>query len=212
MFPPDKANISICFSDVGSRSGYVVLAVDGLADLHFGASVDAYQQVPLRVFNDDGESRDNVTDWALDQFKKQYRARRGQTGREISKEDIFNYVYGVLYDPIYREKYALNLKREFPRIPFYPDFWQWAQWGSELMKLHVGYETVQPWALERTDVPDANGRRLGIAPRTLLRADRVAGRVSIDTETTLAGIPADAWEYQLGNRSAIECVLARGWS
>lgn len=42
----------------------------------------------------------------------------------IAKESIFNYVYGVLHDPVYREKYALNLKREFPRIPFYPNFWQ----------------------------------------------------------------------------------------
>ena len=44
--------------------------------------------------------------------------------RPISKEAIFHYVYGVLHDPNYREKYALNLKREFPRIPFYDDFWK----------------------------------------------------------------------------------------
>jgi predicted helicase len=33
----------------------------------------------------------------------------------------------VLHDPTYREKYARNLKREFPRIPFYPGFWQWSE-------------------------------------------------------------------------------------
>ena len=49
--------------------------------------------------------------------------------------------------PIYREKYALNLKREFPRIPFYADFWRWADWGEKLMALHIGYETVEPWPL-----------------------------------------------------------------
>ncbi|MCK7496170.1 MAG: hypothetical protein MZW92_38485 [Comamonadaceae bacterium] len=37
----------------------------------------------------------------------------------ISKEAIFHYVYAVLHDPSYREKYAQNLKREFPRIPLY---------------------------------------------------------------------------------------------
>jgi len=46
--------------------------------------------------------------------------------KPITKEAIFHYCYAVLHDPIYREKYALNLKREFPRIPFYADFWQWA--------------------------------------------------------------------------------------
>ncbi len=63
----------------------------------------------------------------------------------ITKDAIFHYVYGVLHDPIYREKYALNLKREFPRIPFYADFWRWADWGEKLMALHIGYETVEPW-------------------------------------------------------------------
>ena len=36
----------------------------------------------------------------------------------ITKDAIFAYCYAVLHDPLYREKYALNLKREFPRIPF----------------------------------------------------------------------------------------------
>ncbi len=40
-------------------------------------------------------------------------------------------------------EYALNLKREFPRIPFYPDFWAWAAWGEDLMDLHIGYEKVR---------------------------------------------------------------------
>ena len=43
-------------------------------------------------------------------------------GLKITKDAIFAYCYAVLHDPLYREKYALNLKREFPRIPFYPDF------------------------------------------------------------------------------------------
>ncbi|MCB1513121.1 MAG: hypothetical protein KDJ36_19685, partial [Hyphomicrobiaceae bacterium] len=73
--------------------------------------------------------------------------------RKITKDDIFTYVYGVLHDPVYREKYAINLKREFPRIPFYPDFWQWAEWGKRLMDLHIGYETVEPWPLKRHDQP-----------------------------------------------------------
>ena len=41
----------------------------------------------------------------------------------------------MLHDPVYREKYALNLKREFPRIPFHDDFWRWAAWGETLMAL-----------------------------------------------------------------------------
>ena len=116
-------------------------------------------------------------------------------------------MYGVLHDPVYREKYALNLKREFPRIPFYADFWQWADWGKMLMELHIGYEDVAPAKLKRTDVPDEKARKAGQAPKAMLKADKNAGRIVLDSETTLAGIPPEAWNYKLGNRSGLEWIL-----
>ena len=72
----------------------------------------------------------------------------------ITKDDIFAYVYAVLHDPVYRETYALNLKREFPRIPLYPDFRRWRDWGQALLDLHIGYQAVEPHPLTRTDAPD----------------------------------------------------------
>ncbi len=206
FFPPGKANVAICFSDVGARTDFVALAVSGPADLHFGSSVDAYQQAPLYRF-EDGEKIDNIADYSLDQFKKHYQPGRGKEERPITKEAIFHYVYGVLHDPVYREKYALNLKREFPRIPFYADFWQWADWGRALMDLHIGYESVAPFALTRTDVPDDKARRAGLAPKALLRANKETSSIRIDSETTLSGVPPEAWDYKLGNRSALEWVL-----
>ena len=113
----------------------------------------------------------------------------------------------MLHDPIYREKYALNLKREFPRIPFYAGFWQWADWGRALMELHIGYESVTPFKLKRVDLPDERARAAGQAPRTRLKADKEAGCIVLDSETTLGGIPPAAWDYKLGNRSALEWVL-----
>ena len=44
-------------------------------------------------------------------------------------------------------------------------------------------------------------------PKALLRADMAAGSIALDAETTLRGIPPDAWRYKLGNRSAIDWVL-----
>ena len=117
----------------------------------------------------------------------------------------------MLYDPLYREKYAQNLKREFPRIPLYGDseatFWQWAAWGERLMALHIGYETVEPFALKRSDVPDEKVRAAGQSPKPALKADKDAGLITLDSETTLAGVPPEAWRYQLGNRCAIDWVL-----
>jgi predicted helicase len=137
---------------------------------------------------------------------------RGEIGRagkaqQITKDDIFHYVYGVLHDPVYREKYAINLKREFPRIPFYPDFRQWAAWGEKLMALHVGYEGVDPWPLTRIDTPDEKAREAGVAPKAMLKADKDNGTIRLDTETQLTGVPPEAWTYKLGNRSGLEWIL-----
>lgn len=129
-------------------------------------------------------------------------------GRHIvMKRESAGCVVGVLHKPVYREKYVLNLKREFPRIAFYADFWQWADWGQRLMDLHIGYESVAPWMLARNDVPDEKSRRADLPPKAMLKADKDAGVVRLDSETALAGIPPEAWDYRLGNRSAIEWVL-----
>ena len=57
-------------------------------------------------------SVENITDWALEQFRDRY------GDRSITKWDIFHYIYAVLHHPEYRQRYAANLRRELPRIPF----------------------------------------------------------------------------------------------
>jgi predicted helicase len=122
------------------------------------------------------------------------------------RDAIFCYVYGVLHNPAYREKYELNLKREFPRIPFYDDFAQWAAWGQQLMDLHLNFEDAPPYPLRRVDVardPD----KPPAAPKPKLKSDEDAGAIILDTETTLLDVPPEAWQYVLGNRAAIDWVL-----
>jgi predicted helicase len=202
LFPLSKQNQAICFSDIGARSNWCALAVDGIADLHFGAAVDAYQQVARYRYTKDGERVDNITDWALQQFTAQYGPEAA-----ISKDDIFAYVYAVLHDPLYRQTYALNLKREFPRIPLYAGFARWRDWGRTLLDLHIGYETIEPFPLLRTDIADEKARAAGQPPRPILKADRDNGILILDSETQLSGVPREAWGYVLGNRSALDWVL-----
>jgi predicted helicase len=201
MLVPED-NPYICFIGDATEKPFSVFACRGLVDLNFlSAAAAGTKLIPLYR----GRT-DNITDWALDQFRAHY-ADGTPAKRPITKDAVFHYVYGVLHDPIYREKYALNLRREFPRIPFYADFWGWAEWGERLMALHIGYETVEPWPLRRINLPDQQARNAGLAPRALLRADKSAGAILLDTETQLSGIPASAWDYRLGNRSALEWVL-----
>lgn len=209
IFPVSSAVVSRCIvlTDPTAQKPWLACAVDRLPDLHFVGAAAGTVCLPAQRFEGDAKCVDNITDWALDQFKKHYHPRRGKKDSTITKEAIFHYVYGVLHDPIYREKYAQNLKRELPRIPFYPDFWRWADWGKTLMDLHIGYETAEPSLLTRTDLPDEKARQAGMAPNAMLKADKVAGRITLDSETVLAGVPPEAWDYQLGNRSALEWIL-----
>ncbi|WP_017292566.1 type ISP restriction/modification enzyme [Geminocystis herdmanii] len=178
------------------------------------------QCLPLYRY-ENGERKENITDWALNKFKKYYNVEQPSrlslsdrqdacfTGEDnkinnIEKIDIFHYVYGVLYNPEYRSKYELNLKREFPRIPFYNDFWQWSKWGKQLIELHLNYETIKPYKLTRIDIPLNNPEA---TPKPKLKADKVNHKIIIDEVTTLTEIPPLAWEYKLGNRSALEWIL-----
>jgi predicted helicase len=212
-----QRNVVIAFIGDATEKPFSALASETAADLNFLSPAAAGTKLlPLLRYEND-TCVDNITDWSLDQFKKHYQPGRGKKERPITKEAIFHYVYGVVHDPVYREKYALNLKREFPRVSFYPDFWQWADWGKELMDLHIGYESVEPYVLKRTDAspspqpsPRKRGERAAAraeAPRALLRADKEAGIIRLDSETVLTGIPPEAWDYKLGNRSALEWIL-----
>jgi predicted helicase len=212
LFTSDGApNEVIVFSDPTSQKPFMALSANAPFDLHLVGAASGAIGVSKVLIGSDGSRSDNVTDWALKQFRMHYQPAEDGTRRKaiapITKDAIFNYVYGVLHDPIYRKQYAIDLKRELPRIPFYDDFWKWADWGEKLMGLHTGYETVEPWPLERIDAPDEKSRKAGLPPKTLLKADKKAGIIRLDSETQLTGLRPEAWTYTLGNRSALEWVL-----
>ena len=73
--------------------------------------------------------------------------------------------------------------------------------GQTLMALHINYETVAPFPLNETTVTLAEN------PKTKLKAIKETGTITIDENTTLTGVPPEAWEYKLGNRSALPWVL-----
>ena len=205
LFGPEAgANRAFCFA-AEERSDFGVIAFAGIPNKDIFMP-SAAQVLAQYVYTDHGRLA-NITDWALGKFRKQYEPGRSKARRSINKDAIFHYVYAVLHDPIYREKYALNLKREFPRIPFFKDFWQWSEWGKELMDLHIGYESVKPWKLKRTDATDEKAEQAGQAPKAMLKADKESGRITLDSETKLEGVPPEAWSYRLGNRSALEWIL-----
>jgi predicted helicase len=201
VFPtPDAPNQVIAVSDIGFRaSGFSTLISDTLIDLHLCAAVDAHQCFPRYVYDEDGTNRrENITDWALDQFRQHYH------DDTIDKHAIFHYVYGILHHPGYREKFADNLKRELPRIPFAPDFWKFAQAGGALAAMHLDYEKLEPWDVEYVETP---GEPLSYRVEDRMRLNKEKTRLTVNKSLALAGIPPEAFDYRLGNRSALEWVI-----
>ena len=199
--------INVCVNG----KGFYVLATDKLVDYHFTGDT---QCLPLYRYTPEGQRVSNITGWAIGRINEHYRAEWGEDyGRiagddGITAEDIFAYTYAVLHDPEYREKYAVDLLREFPRLPLYHDFDAWARMGRELLDLHLGFESAEPYGLERVETyMDKQDGPDMVSPRVMLRADKERGAIVLDAKTTLTGVPESAWRYRLGNRSALEWVL-----
>ena len=75
------------------------------------------------------------------------------------------------------------------------------------MALVIVYESAPTFPVKRVDILDDKARKAGLAPKAILKADKASSRIILDSETTLSGVPTAAWDYMLGNRSALEWVL-----
>ena len=212
-------NLAFASMGISSDKPFTVLGTNIFSDLNYlSPAANGCRIYSLYRYDKSGNRKDNITDWGLQQFAEHYK------DNTITKEEIFHYTYAVLHNPAYRKKYELNLKREFPRLPFYEDFRKWAAWGKALMDLHINYETVAPWPLERYDYDvkaEAKRQKEMFSKveepeemfvrkpkvKVKLKADKTAGIIEIDELTFLRKVPQEAWEYKLGNRTAIEWVL-----
>lgn len=228
LFPtPEHKNLVICVSGVGASKDFSALITDCIPDLQLQFNGQCF---PLYWYDDSDADvmdlfnqgaankmdryvrRDGVTDWILTTARKQY-------GYNVAKEDIFYYVYGLLHSPEYRATFAADLKKSLPRLPLVEnadDFWAFSRAGRELANLHLNYETIEPY----------RQCRVIYAPLTT-KGDSINYRVEkmrfgkLDSKTadksviyynhaiTIEGIPAEAYDYVVNGKSAIEWIMER---
>ncbi|UOT08485.1 DEAD/DEAH box helicase (plasmid) [Rhodococcus opacus] len=159
---------------------------------------------------------DNITDYILALYRK-------AIGDQVTKDDIFYYVYGLLQDPGYRQSFAADLKKMLPHIPT-PEsrerFDQLAVAGRLLADLHVGYEDAALYDLDVRLKPGADPNDRETWRVSKMRwgktKDASTGK-SLDDRTTIVynskvtitGIPEDAERYMLGSRSALAWIIDR---
>ena len=203
MFGPDLRQPNQVVNFCTNGKDFYVLAADQPSDFHFTGDT---QCLPLYRYTDDGRRVSNITQWGIRLINDHYRKEWGKdfekvAGKDgITAEQIFPYTYAVLHDPVYRHDYEVDLRRGFPRLPLYHDFDVWARMGQELLDLHIGFESAEPFPLKREETGKEPGK-----PK--LRADKERGVIVLDDATRLTGVPPDAWRYRLGSRSALEWVL-----
>lgn len=191
------------------RWTYTLAGVDGALDLETGTGTGEPDEYGYRRI-------DNITDAILSTYRQ-------AIGDQVTKDDIFFYVYGLLHDPAYRSTYAADLKKMLPHIPT-PEtlerFEQLATAGRALSGLHVGYEDVEPYPVDVQLKPGAD-----LADRETWRVTKLKWAKKKDPETsknvddhtkliynpkvTITGIPEDAERYMLGSRSALAWIIDR---
>ena len=180
---------------VGTEWPMFALMVNKLPDL---LPQGGSQCFPFYTYDEDGTNRrENITDWALARFRAHYR------DKAITKWDIFHHVYALLHHPVYRERYQVNLKRDLPRLLYTPDFWGFAKAGQRLGEIHIGYEDVPEYPLHFIE-----NRDVAIDWRVeKMKLSKDKTQLIYNDFLTLDGIPAKAFDYRLGNRSALEWVI-----
>lgn len=195
----DYENQMICVSGIG-HDVFRCLLANLISEVKFSSSSNGSSQCfPFYTYDEDGSNRrENITDWALNAFRTQYK------DDTITKWDIFHYNYGLLHHPEYREKYQANLKRDLPHIPFVKNFWGFANAGARLAEIHVNYESQPEYdqlkLIQNPDVP-LNWR----VEKMKLSKDKTS--LVYNDFLTIDGIPPKVLEYRLGTRSALEWIV-----
>lgn len=210
FMPTDEhKNILIQISGKSSSKPFSCIVNSGLVDMEqvskgqcfplywFEKKESNQQEFDLddNVIKDGYIRHDGITDYALNEFISAY------NGINITKEDIFYYVYGLLHSPEYCSKYENNLRKEMVRIPFCKDFKAFSDAGRKLADLHLNYESVEPWPVE------VNGRGEYSVKKMRFKQKGIRHTIQYNDTITISGIPEEAYEYIVNGKSAIEWVM-----
>jgi predicted helicase len=219
LFPtPHHENKVIVVSGVGAGVSYSVLMMDEVPCNAVAGAGSAVQCFPLYHYVEAPDlgpfagadvsggyaRRDAVSDATLVDYRQRY-------GHQLSKEDVFYYVYGVLHSPQYRERYAADLGKMIPRMPMASDFWRFSSAGRDLAEWHLGYESVEPWPLGGLPQGDATPEQLRVEKMRFAGSGKNEDRSTVvfNRYVTLCGIPDEAYGYQVNGKSAIEWLMDR---
>jgi predicted helicase len=178
-----------------NKSGHVdhFLAVNRASEMKTGERTIQSYHLPLYLYpashDLDQERRVNFDTTLHSRLK----VKVGQSNKPPPDElAIFDYVYGVLYSPGYRSKYAEFIKVDFPLIPWPAspeEFWDVSTKGSQLRRLHL----MEPIAIGKAPYPfRGDGDSI---PEAVHFSN---GKVWINETQYFADVPELSWNFYIG--------------
>lgn len=213
LFSPSIDNRGIFVVGPGESSEFAVVVTDQVADLHL---IGSGQLIPRYILDGSDDPNEltgfsskpatSVTDNLTDEILADYRQTFGD---DVMKDDIFDYVYGLLHSPDYRKRFAADLKKMLPRIPKVRDFTAFRDAGRELVKLHLNYESVARHPDLVIEEPDGASLLVTKMRWAGSRPNLDKSTIVYNSDITIRGIPDEAHEYKLGSRSALDWILER---
>lgn len=225
FFPtPHHKNLVICVSGVGGSKDFSTLIADTLPDVQL---IFNGQYFPLYWYEENkGEpevslfgttneerwtQRDGITDWCLQEVRSRFAG-----AQSLTKEDIFYYVYGLLHSPDYRERFADDLRKALPRIPILErveEFIAFSKAGRRLAQLHLHYEDYAHEAegveVDERDYTTADEYAYYAVEKMRFPKKDERHTIIYNGHITLHNIPAEAYDYIVNGKSAIEWVMER---
>jgi len=215
IFPtPDAENLAIVVSGIGKGRVFDAFITTKIVDISFHTTsvvlfpLYTYTEVKT-LYGTVSQKRDNITDQALRLFQKAI------NDPNITKEDIFFYVFGVLSTPSYVERFRNNLSKELPRVPILDSFREISKLGRELAELQLAYQRYV-WAVvmkeEKENIPEYPNLTITADENALkeyverVRLDKENREITINGKVKVQGIPEFAFECKVGNYPAIRWV------
>ena len=220
LFPHSSSeNRVICVPGIGSKKPFSVLVTDMMTDINLNeasaqcfpryyywkptAAADTTEGLP--GIEDVPDRIDNILDTALRAFRENY------CDDTITKDAIFDYVYGILHAPSYREAFVNDLSKEIPRIPFAANFHAFAEAGAALAALHLGYETCEQYPLSLVSAHDGKPQphHFRLTEKAMRFATPAKTTLIINEHVRLTGIPEAAHRYVVNGRTPLEWFIDR---
>lgn len=225
LFPtPQHKNLVICVSGVGGSKDFSTLIADMIPDLQVLSNGQCFPlywyeenkgEQAVSLFGTTNEERwtqrDGITDWCLQEVRSRFAG-----AQSITKEDIFYYVYGLLHSPDYRERFADDLRKALPRIPIVEraeEFIAFSKAGHRLAQLHLHYEDYAHEAeggeVDERDYTAADEYAYYAVEKMRFPKKDERHTIIYNGHITLHNIPAEAYDYVVNGKSAIEWVMER---